>query len=310
MAAQLTREQLHTVQLVPLTAFDSAGQLHLEPMRQLIERLFAAGIRAFIPCAGSSEFHSLTADEIVASVSMVREAVGDEAVILAPIGLQLPYAVELGKRTLDAGADGVLAMPLPHPYLSDAGAADYYRALLKQVGCPTLIYKKTNIPSDELLLDLAAEPLVYGVKHAVNDIDAYQQLVQRDGGRIDWFCGSAERFAPFYALAGSPGYTSGAGNVCPRLTLAMHAALAEQNYTEALRLQAIIRPIEEYRARAASSYNISFLKHAITRTGLDFGAPRPPQRQLTDAEKREIDELLEPILAAEQRLAKEEVASS
>ncbi len=303
MPRTLRREQLRTVQLVPITAFDAQGKLALDPMRQLMQRLCDAGIRVFIPCAGSAEFNSLAADEITAVIRMTREVVGDEAVIMAPIGLQLHYALELGKRSLDAGADCVLMMPLDFPYISDAGARDYYLAVLDQLNCPTLVYKKADVPSNKLLLELADHPNLIGVKYAVNDLDLFNTVVQQDGGRVDWFCGSAERYSPYFALAGSTGYTSGAGNICPRLTLAMHAALAAGDWTEALRLQRIILPIEHYRARAASSYNISFLKYAITHTGLDFGQPRPPQRRLTAEEMREVDEMIQPILAAENELA-------
>jgi len=296
-------DALRTVQLVPVTAFDAAGQLNLEPMRELTRRLYAAGVRVFIPCAGSAEFHSLSADEIVASVRMTRETAGPDAIVMAPVGQQLSFAIEVGQRSRDAGADCLLVMPLSFPYLSDAGARDYLLALLEATASPTLIYKKDALPSDALLLEMAGQPHVVGVKYAVNDLDAFQKIVQQDNGRIDWFCGSAERFSPFFALAGAPGYTSGAGNICPRLTLAMHAALTRGDWSEALRFQKLIRPIEDYRARAGSSYNISFLKHAITRTGLDFGQPRPPQRRLTPAEMQEIDALLEPILAAEAELA-------
>jgi 4-hydroxy-tetrahydrodipicolinate synthase len=152
-------------------------------------------------------------------------------------------------------------------------------------------------------LELAEHPQVIGVKYAVNDIDAFQRVVQDDEGRIDWYCGSAERFAPFFMLAGAKAYTSGAGNICPHLTLAMHEACAAGDWAQALRLQQIIRPIEDYRARGASSYNISFLKYAANKLGLDFGPPRPPQRRLSADEEHEIDALLEPILAAEAELA-------
>ena len=83
----------------------------------------------------------------------------------------------------------------------------------------------------------------------------------------------------------------------------MHAALARGDWSEALRLQSILLPIESYRARADNSYNVSFLKHAITSLGLDFGDPRPPYRRLTTAEKHEIDSIVAPILAAEEELA-------
>ena len=60
MIQSVDLEKLHTVQLVPITAFDAQGRLNLEPMRGLTRRLFDAGIRCFIPCAGSAEFHGLT----------------------------------------------------------------------------------------------------------------------------------------------------------------------------------------------------------------------------------------------------------
>ena len=245
----------------------------------------------------------MNADEIITSVRLTREVVGDAARVLVPVGLQLSHAVELGRRAVEAGADAMLIMPLTFPYLSDAGARDYYREVLRQVECPAIIYKKDFIPSHELLLELADHEWIAGVKYALPDVTAFQQVVRQDAGRIDWYCGHAERYAPFFSLAGSPGYTSGAGNICPRVTLAMHHALATGDYAEALRWQRIVLPIEEYRARDGSSYNVSFLKEAIRSVDLDFGEPRPPYRRLTDAERKAIGALVEPILAAESELS-------
>ncbi len=307
MSAGAICNELRAVQFVPLTAFDDEGRLALDPMRVLIERLYAAGVRVFIPCAGSSEFHTLSADEIAAAVAMVRSVVGPEATVVVPVGLQLQHAENVGKKSLAAGADAVLVMPLVNPYLSDAGARDYYVELMDRLECPTIIYKKAPIPTDELLLELADHPHLIGVKYSVNDPSNFQRVVATDNGRIDWYCGSAERYAPYFFLGGAVGYTSGAGNICPKLTLAMHAALAGGDWPEAMRLQQIILPIEYYRAREENSYNVSFLKHAITHFGLDFGQPRPPYRRLTDEERREIDQLLQPILAAEAELVEQAV---
>lgn len=302
MVRSLERKRLHTVQLVPLTAFDASGQLDLGPMRRQTERLYAAGVRVFIPCAGSSEFHTMVNDEIVSAVRMTREVVGDDAIVMTPVGLQLQAAIDLGRRAAEAGADALLVMPLVNPYLSDAGARDYYESLLQQVPLPAVVYKKDTYPSNQLLLQMADHPQLIGVKYSMPDISAFHHIVQQDQGRLDWFCGHAERYAPFFMLAGAPGYTSGAGNICPRVTLAMHRALASGDYTEALRLQKILAPIEDYRARDANSYNVSFLKHAIRSLGMDFGQPRAPYRRLTSAEQQEIETLVAPILHAEAEL--------
>jgi 4-hydroxy-tetrahydrodipicolinate synthase len=303
MSRPFHAQQLRTVQVVPATPYRSTGEVNYEAMQLLNRRLYDAGIRVFIPCAGSAEFDSLSADEIVSSIRAVREAVGADALIMAPVGLQIGHALDIGRRSLEAGADAILVMPLSGPYLSNQGLRDYYLTLLDTLSAPTLIYKKGEIPSDALLLELADHPGVVGVKYAVNDVDAFTRIVAADEGRIEWICGSAERFAPFFFLAGASGYTSGAANLCPHLTLAMHAALAMGDYPQAMRLLEQIRPIEDYRARGASSYNISFLKYALRHTGLDFGPARPPQRKLTADEMREIDLLVPALLQAEEELA-------
>jgi len=305
MSKTYDRDLIRAVHMVPLTAFDSAGALNAKLQAEHVGRLYGAGMRVFMPAAGTGEFHSLSADEIVEIVRITRAASGPDAQIFAPVGLQVGHAVELAQRSLEAGATGIMFMPFAHPYLSDAGAREYYLQVIDQSRCPTLIYKKAPVPSDALLLELADNPHVVGIKYAVNDMHEFRKVVLADGGRIEWLCGSAERFAPFYMLAGATGFTTGAGNVCPHLTLAMHSAFTAGEYREGMRLQQILLPIEDYRGRTGDSYNICMLKQAMRLLGQDFGECRAPQRRLTNAERAEIDALVKPILAAERELEAE-----
>jgi 4-hydroxy-tetrahydrodipicolinate synthase len=293
--------RLRTVHLVPLTAFDGDGRVNTALQSRHVAEMAAAGVRVFLPSAGTSEFHNLTMEENLTSVRLTREQAPD-AVVFAAVGGPIGTAVTLAERAANAGADAILFMPLTHPYLSDAGVLDYVSEVLKHTSLPAVLYKNAPIPSDRLLLKLLDNPRIIGFKYAVNDLAAFQDALDAAAGRGAWICGSAERFAPYYMLAGSPGYTTGAGNLCPRLTLAMHAAIARGDWSEGMRLQRLILPIEACRARDGSSYNISMLKYAMTRVGKDFGPPRPPQRRLTPDDCREVDRLLEPILAAEREL--------
>jgi len=302
MPASFDPADLRTVHLVPLTAYDETGRFNPNAQSSHTAEMYAAGMRVFLPAAGTSEFHSLSADEIVEIVRTTREATGPDARIFAPVGLQIGHAMDVGVRSVAAGADGIMFMPFSHPYMSDEGARDYYRQVIDAVETPALIYKKGPIPGDDLLLQLAEWEHVVGVKYAVNEMHEFRKVVAADGGRIEWLCGSAERFAPYYMLAGSKGYTTGAGNLCPHLTLAMHAAFAAGECAEGMRFQQMILPIEDFRARRGDSYNISMLKFALTLLGKDFGPPRAPMRQLTAEERTEIESLLQPILAAEREM--------
>lgn len=300
----LDLKRLDTVQLIPLTPFSADGKrLNGEALSLLVKELFEAGIRVFIPAAGTGEFHSMTAAEIVECSRIVRQTLGSEAVVMTPIGLSLDHALNIGRGAAEAGADCLLIMPPVHPYLSDVGFADYVRVLAEELTLPLLAYKKGPIPSDRMLAECGEAGHLVGIKYAVNDLNVFAQFAAGKSGRLGLYCGTAERFAPFFMLAGATAYTTGAGNLCPRLTLAMFRALTNNDYPEAMRLLRLIRPIEDFRAREGDSYNISLLKYCLTLKGHDVGPPRPPNRRLTEAEQEEARRMLEPILAAEAELA-------
>lgn len=295
--------RLATVQIVPPTPFSPDGKrLCPEPLAALARELYAAGMRVFLPAAGTGEFHSLSTEEVVACVRTVRQAVGRDAVVLAPLGFALHESLSIGRGAIEAGADALLVMPPVHSYLADVGFRDFFNSLAAELPLPFLAYKRGPVPSDKLLLELAGTGRLVGVKYAVNDLDAFARFAAAAPSTLGLYCGTAERYAPFFMLAGAAGYTSGAGNLCPRLTLAMHAHLAAGRYAEAMRLMKLIRPIEDYRARDADSFNITLLKYALELKGHSFGPPRAPLRQLTDAEKSEIRALVEPILAEEAKI--------
>lgn len=294
--------RLDTVQLVPPTPFTADGKsVKYDELGRFTESVVKAGITVLLPAAGTGEFHSLSAEEVIGCVQATRQA-ASKAVVIAPIGFGLGHAVQIGQRAAEVGADGLLLMPPVHPYLSDAGFRDYFQAIAAAVPLPLLAYKKGPNPSDALLTELGKEGRLVGVKYAVNEMDAFAKFVDANRGRLGLYCGTAERFAPFFMLAGATGYTSGLGNIAPKLTLAMHAALKSGNYSEAMRLLFVVRPIEDFRALAADSFNISAIKAAMEIAGWDFGPVRPPQRRLSTDEIAQLRTTIEPMLAVEAKL--------
>jgi len=297
MPASFDRDRLATVQFVPPTPFSSDAETLLPGLLgQLLERMIAAGARVLLPAAGTGEFHSLTAEEVITCVQVACEVAGPECTIIAPVGLSLRHAISIGQASAELGAAALLVMPPVHPYVGDEGFADYFRAIARAVPLPLLTYKRSTAPSDEVLRQLAEEGILAGVKYAVNDVDAVTRFVEASHGRLPVYCGTAERYAPFFMLAGAEGYTSGVGCVCPRLTLALHAALARQDYPAAMKLLSVLRPVEDFRARHQDKWNITSIKYAVELAGLPFGPPRPPQPTLGLEEQATFRQLLAPSL--------------
>ena len=300
----VTTDALSAVHMVPLTPFDSDGEFAEDVHRAHIERLAHAGVRVFLPAAGTSGFYQLEPDEITRIVCATVDVTGSSGLTFAPVGMRPGEALAIGRRARDVGAAGIMFMPAVGPYLSDAGLRDYYTEIMDAVGLPTLIYKKGPLPSNDLLLELADHPLFVGVKYAEPNIEPFHRAVMDDGGRLAWICGLAERYANSFVAQGAVGYTSGAGNLAPRLTLRLHAELMDGDVRAALETQRLLLPIERFRARAGDSFNISMLQCAMRMLDdpLDFGSPRRPMRRVTEAEESEIRDLLAPILSAERAL--------
>ncbi len=298
----LDLDALNTVQLVPPTPFsDDGGHVLADELGRFVKSVVEAGVTVLLPAAGTGEFHSLSAEEVIGCVQATRIA-APNAVVIAPVGFGVGHAVQIGRQALEAGADALLLMPPVHPYLSDAGFRDYFQAIAAAVPLPILAYKKGPVPSDALLTELGQAGRLVGVKYAVNEVDAFTKFVDANRRKLGLYCGTAERFAPFFMLAGATGFTSGLGNIVPRLSLSLHAALKGGNFPEAMRLLSIVRPIEDFRALAGDSFNISAIKAGMQIAGWNFGPVRPPQRRMTADETDRLRQLLEPILAAEARL--------
>lgn len=304
MPASFDRGRLATVQFVPPTPMTGdTERLRPELLEQLLGRMIGAGARVLLPAAGTGEFHSLSADEVLECVRVACQVADADCTVIAPVGLSLQHAIRIGRASAELGAAGLLVMPPVHPYVSDDGFAAYLRAIADAVPLPLLTYKRSAAPSDKLLLRLGEEGILAGVKYAVNDVDAVTRFVRATEGQLAVYCGTAERYAPFFMLAGAEGYTSGAGCVCPRLTLALHAALARHDYTTAMDLLHVLRPIEDFRARNADALNITLIKYAVELTGIPVGPPRPPQPSLSTQDQAAFEQLLEPILRREAALA-------
>jgi 4-hydroxy-tetrahydrodipicolinate synthase len=269
-----------------VTPFGRDGQVDVDAVRAHTSFLVARGVERLVPSGNTGEFSSLTAEEVVAVTGATREA-APGAVVVTGVGGPLPTALELTAEALAAGADGVMVHHPTHTHAGERGLGEYYRRISAAADGKVLAYKRTHRVPDALVIALARDGVVEGVKYAVNDLTSFQRA-RESAPEIEWICGTAELWAPFFHLLGARGYTSGLVNAAPELAVAMEAALREGDIARAMELRELARAFEELRAEDDAAKNVPAVRSAMTLAGFAPGPPRPPLAPLDEADERRV----------------------
>ncbi len=269
-----------------VTPFRQDGEVDLDGVCRHVAFLVHAGVERLVPAGNTGEFSSLTAAEIVALVRETREA-APTATIYAGVGGALPTALELTAETLTAGADGVLVHHPAHTHLSERGLEEYLRRIAAVADGRVLLYKRTHRLPDAVVVALARDGAIEGVKYAVNDLWAFERA-RAAAPEIAWMCGTAELWAPFFHLLGSEGWTSGLVNAAPALSLALDAALREGDIARALEVRELARDFEHLRAEDDSAKNVPAVRSAMRLASFETGLPRPPLAPLDERDEQRV----------------------
>lgn len=269
-----------------VTPYAPDGSVDAEAVRRHVSFLVAKGVERLVPAGNTGEFSSLSAEEVVAVTRATREA-APGAVCFAGVGGALPDALALTGAVLGAGADGLLIHHPAHTHVGRRGLEDYYRRIAAAAGGRAFLYKRSHRVPDELVVQLAHNGSVLGVKYAVNDLWAFERCRAAAPDAL-WMCGTAELWAPFFHLLGARGFTSGLVNAAPGLSVAMEAALREDDVGRALELRALARDFEQLRAEEEAAKNVPAVRSAMVLAGFAAGDPRPPLAPLEDQDERRV----------------------
>lgn len=290
MDLELLRNRLRGFSVTTATPFTKdLSSIDENGLTRNLKYLADAGVDFVVPCGNTGEFYSLTDQEWRDVVDLTLNSMGEKSVVMPGIGHSLGTAIEQLRYAENAGAEMAMVMYPQHVFKSEEGMLQYCHRILeasKDIG--VVLYKKGPLLSDEVLSKLANHPGFVGVKYAFGRIVDFARTVQKIGTHIAWSCGTAERFAPFFWLAGARGFTSGLGNFAPNVSLSLFNALSSGDYETAMQIQAKISPLEYLREKRDASHNVPVIKSALDHIGLSGGNCRPPIHVLTDEEHKEI----------------------
>ena len=288
------RSKLKGVIAFPVTPFRDDLSLDVEGLRENLEKLLAHPVSAVVAAGGTGELYSLTPDEYLAVVRATVEVVRGRVPVIAGVGFGARLAADLAVAAEKNGSDGILIFPPYYPNADDEGLLEYYRAIGSVTSLGVLIYSRDWAHFTPSMVErLTAIPSLVAWKDGQGDIRRLQAVMNRVGDRLRWIGGAGDDMVAAYYSIGIRAYTSSIASVAPRLSLRLHE-FASNNGGEELKdlMERCVIPLYSIRSRR-KGYEVSTMKVLMDIAGLRGGPVRPPLVTVTEAEREELQRILD-----------------
>ena len=275
---------------------DERGRVKTDVLTGLVEHLIVAGVHGLTPLGSTGEFAYLDASQRIEIVDcVVRAARGRVPVVAGVASTTTAGAVELARKFVEIGADGVLAILEAYFPISDAGVEAYFKAIAETVPCPVVLYTNPQFQRSDLSLPVikrlsAVENIRY-IKDASTNTGRLLSILNATEGRMKIFAASAH-IPACVMLIGGVGWMAGPACIIPRESVALYDLTRSGKWEEAMRLQRKLWAVNE----AFAKYSLAAcIKGALELQGFAVGDPLPPQAPLSTEAREELRIMLERV---------------
>ena len=298
----LDRQACCNVLVVAITPRREDRQVDLEGVRKNVQYLIQHGVDYIMPECGTGMVYDASLEEYEAVVSTYLDAAGDAAYIVPGIGPGFGRSIEMGHIARSLGVAGVMIMPVVGP-ASANGVYNGFREITKAVQLPTVLYQRRLdiMPVDDVV-NLCELDEVVGLKYAVEDLDAFDRIVERAGDRAAMVCGMAEDPCIDYMSHGAVGFSSGMANFVPRMSLTLRDKFMAGDKAEAERLRVLMVPFEDFRGENGAQYSGSALHAAMDYVGLAGGPVIPFAEDVGPQDLPRVDAMMDILMKEEAAL--------
>lgn len=280
-----------------VTPFTRDGEfVDFDKVAPLAAYLEKAGAGGLFPCGTTGEGHLCTTEERKSILEEVLGAVSKKVRVIAHTGaMDTATTIELTQHAQKSGAYGAAVVaPCFYSY-DDAALIQFYKAVAKAVpGFPVLLY---NIPScaknalsAEVIQQLADNvENIAGIKDSSGSMPFLTRLFGQSPKDFAVINGADEHGYQAF-LAGCKSVVSGSSNAYIDLYVDIYNNIKKGNLKKAWEVQLRLE-----KACRLFTYGggLAGLKEIMRLRTVDGGFVRPPQRELTAAERKNVAKGLE-----------------
>ena len=260
-----------------LTPFDEKGDVDYGQARRLAQALVASGSDGVVLAGSTGEGPSLSEDEKIRLFAEVKEALGDDATVVAGTSdNNFRKSVHLSREAEKVGADAVLLTVPAYNKPTQEGLYQHFKAIAESTSLPGLLY---NVPSRtalnmtaETTLRLAEIDNIIGVKEASSDTYQITQVIDGAPPGFRIWSGNDDETFPIMCLGGY-GIVSVAGHLVGRQIRTMIQMLLDGSVEGAAAEHRRLLPL--FKGIFTVSNPIP-VKHCVNMAGFNVGKPRLP----------------------------------
>jgi len=279
-----------------ITPFKEDGSLDLDGAKVLARELVESGSDGLVVAGTTGESPTLSHEEKLALFRAVKEAVGEQAAVIAGTGSNNTAAsAELTAEAASCGVDGVMLVVPYYNKPSQEGLYQHFLACAKATSLPVMLY---NVPGrtganllPETVARLSRVENIVALKEASGNFDQVSEILRQVPEHFRVYSGDDSLTLPLVAL-GAYGVVSVASHLVGRELKAMVEALVAGRLAEAQAIHLGLFPLFKALFMAPNPVPV---KAALSLLGRPAGKPRLPLVGLAAKEEAELRRVLEEV---------------
>lgn len=281
-----------------LTPFTPEGEVDFDAFQRNLARWKSAGVGGYLVLGSNSETPYLKEEEKLRLVSMAVQGAAKNTTVLAGTGLESTKGtIELTNKAARLGAQGALIIT-PCFYgqqMNDEALFRHYARVADAADIPIFIY---NVPkftrlqiSKVCVARLIEHPRVAGIKDSGGSLSQLQWFREFLPASFRVIVGSGSLLYEALKL-GIDTAILAVANCAPDECVKMTELFSRKDFAGCEEAQKRISVIN---AAVTDMYGIAGLKYASTKAGYEGGCVRSPLMELSEGERRGLEELLRSV---------------
>ena len=275
-----------------VTPFTEDG-VNFEEFKKLIELQIENEVDAIIVCGTTGEASTMTTEEKKETIKFAIDIIAKRTKVIVGTGSNnTKTAIEMSKFAEEAGADGILVVTPYYNKTTQQGLIAHYAEIAKSVKLPIIMYSvpgRTGVNiAPETCKELSKIENIVAIKEASGNISQVAKIASLCQDDLAIYSGNDDQIIPVLSLGGK-GVISVLSNVMPKYTHDMTKKYLEGNVEQATKMQLDVIDLID---ALFIEVNPIPVKYALNLMGYDLGKPRLPLIELSDKNKKLMEDVM------------------